>query len=47
MSNEKVWFITEASRGLGFEITKAILAAGGLIRIIQEIQLSLLRQSSG
>lgn len=28
MSNQKVWFITGASRGLGFEITKAVLASG-------------------
>lgn len=28
MLDQKVWFITGASRGLGFEITKAVLAAG-------------------
>src|SRR5580704_13218526 len=28
MSNKKVWFITGASRGMGFEFAKAALAAG-------------------
>src|SRR5271167_3103556 len=28
MSTQKVWFITGASRGFGFEITKAALASG-------------------
>ncbi|WP_159471152.1 oxidoreductase [Dyadobacter sp. 3J3] len=28
MRNQKVWFITAAARGLGFEITKAVLASG-------------------
>lgn len=28
MKNQKIWFITGASRGLGFEITKAVLASG-------------------
>lgn len=28
MKAQKVWFITGASRGLGFEITKAVLASG-------------------
>lgn len=28
MKTQKIWFITGASKGLGFEITKAVLAAG-------------------
>lgn len=28
MKDQKIWFITGASRGLGLEITKAVLAAG-------------------
>jgi NAD(P)-dependent dehydrogenase (short-subunit alcohol dehydrogenase family) len=31
MSNQKVWFITGATRGLGAEIAKAALAAGNQV----------------
>ena len=31
MSNNKVWFITGAGRGLGVELTKAALAAGHIV----------------
>ncbi|MCR8632206.1 oxidoreductase [Paenibacillus radicis (ex Xue et al. 2023)] len=41
MSDQKVWFITGASRGLGFEIAKAVLASGNKVvatsRNIQEL----------
>ncbi|SFM35502.1 NADP-dependent 3-hydroxy acid dehydrogenase YdfG [Paenibacillus sp. 1_12] len=41
MSDQKVWFITGASRGLGFEIAKAALASGNKVvatsRNIQEL----------
>lgn len=31
MKNQKVWFVTGASKGFGFEITKAALAAGNKV----------------
>src|SRR5258706_12525282 len=31
MTDKKVWFITGAGRGIGFEIARAVLAAGGAV----------------
>jgi NAD(P)-dependent dehydrogenase (short-subunit alcohol dehydrogenase family) len=31
MKTQKTWFITGASRGLGLEVTKAVLASGGMV----------------
>lgn len=31
MSTQKIWFITGASKGMGLEITKAVLNNGGKV----------------
>ncbi len=31
MSKQKVWFITGASKGMGLEVAKAVLAKGGKV----------------
>jgi len=47
MSNQRVWFVTGASKGIGFEITKAILQSGDKVAATVRSRSGLLSDSLG